>query len=159
MGLADMSLIEKFPQIKIPNKFYINKGSMQFEDMENHILNNEPNFSNGAVYADFDNDGKLDVVVNNINDKVTLYHNVYTAPGPHHFVNIKLQGDGMNKNAVGSKIFPMADHHGHNIPDIHDRLHLPLEDRLHRCARLNVDRDAGVIMPDPFDIFMPAEGH
>jgi hypothetical protein len=105
MGQADMALIDKFPQIKIPNKFYRNSGNMIFDDMEDRIINNEPNYSNGAVYADFDGDGRLDIAVNNINDKAVIYHNVSDSAKNNFYINVKLVGDGMNRNAVGSKIF------------------------------------------------------
>ncbi len=71
----DMTLIEKFPQIKIPNKFYKNKGDLSFQDMADSIENDKPTYSNGAVYADLDNDGDLDMVVNNIDDPVLVYEN------------------------------------------------------------------------------------
>jgi len=72
---ADMELINKFPQIKLPNKFYSNKGNLVFDDMEAQVKGNQPTYSNGAVYADFDNDGDLDILVNNIDDPVLLYAN------------------------------------------------------------------------------------
>jgi enediyne biosynthesis protein E4 len=100
----DMALMKKFPEIKIPNKFYKNKDEMQFEDMETAISNDLPTYSNGAVYADFDNDGDLDVVVNNINDPVLLYENRTEKKSKKDFVKIKLKGSEKNINAVGSKV-------------------------------------------------------
>jgi enediyne biosynthesis protein E4 len=100
----DMVLMKKFPEIKIPNKFYKNKGNMQFQDMETAVENDLPTYSNGAVYADFDNDGDLDVVVNNINDPVLLYENKTNAEVNKNFVSIKLNGSEKNKNAVGAKL-------------------------------------------------------
>jgi enediyne biosynthesis protein E4 len=100
----DMALMKKFPEIKIPNKFYTNKGNMQFQDMETAISNDLPTYSNGAVYADFDNDGDLDVVVNNINDPVLLYENKTENKSKKDFVKIKLKGPEKNINAVGSKV-------------------------------------------------------
>jgi enediyne biosynthesis protein E4 len=100
----DMALMKKFPEIKIPNKFYKNKNNLQFEDIETAISNDLPTYSNGAVYADFDNDGDLDVVVNNINDPALLYENKTIKKGDKNFITIKLNGPEKNKNAVGSKI-------------------------------------------------------
>jgi hypothetical protein len=68
LGESDMALIDKFPQIKLPNKFFHNKGNAFFEDMSGSISGDAPTFSNGSVYADLDNDGDLDVIVNNIDD-------------------------------------------------------------------------------------------
>jgi hypothetical protein len=100
----DMAMMKKFPEIKIPNKFYQNKGSLQFQDMEAGIKNDQPTYSNGAVYADFDNDGDLDIVVNNINDPALMYENKTAKAGAKNFIKIKLNGSEKNKNAVGAKL-------------------------------------------------------
>ena len=68
----DMALINKFPEIKIPNQFFKNDGDLKFEDIADEIEGNKPTYSNGAVYADFDNDGDLDIVVNNIDDPALI---------------------------------------------------------------------------------------
>ena len=72
---GDVDVLNSFPEIKIPNKFFLNKGEMRFADLSAHITDNKPTFSNGAVFADFDNDGDLDVVVNNIDEGALLYEN------------------------------------------------------------------------------------
>ena len=64
----DMALIDKFPEIKLPNKFFRNNGKLSFRTMQLLIENNNHTYSNGAAYADFDNDGDMDIVVNNIDD-------------------------------------------------------------------------------------------
>jgi len=107
MNQADFSLIDKFPEIKIPNKFFHNLGNLNFEEMGDHIENNLPTFSNGAVYADFDNDGQMDVLVNNINDEAILYHNENSKsliPSKNLYVDIKLHGSKENINALGAKM-------------------------------------------------------
>jgi hypothetical protein len=71
----DLSMIDKFPQIKIPNKFYKNDGSLKFDDMAPAISKDQSTYSNGAVYADLDNDGDLDIAVNNIDAPALLYEN------------------------------------------------------------------------------------
>lgn len=100
----DLSMIDKFPQIKIPNKFYKNAGSLKFDDMEPAIANDESTYSNGAVYADLDNDGDLDIVVNNIDSPVLLYKNNSNDKKTKPSLTIKLKGDQQNINAVGAKI-------------------------------------------------------
>ena len=104
----DMALVNKFPEIKIPNKFYRNKGNLQFEDMQASIANDMPTFSYGAVYADLDNDGDLDVVVNNIDDPVLIYENKCNDKKNKPFVEIKLRGSEKNINAVGAKVVVFA---------------------------------------------------
>ncbi|MEJ7587775.1 MAG: VCBS repeat-containing protein [Ferruginibacter sp.] len=104
----DMSLMEKFPEIKIPNKFYKNNGNMQFRDVEGGVKNDLPTYSNGAVYADFDNDGDLDVVVNNINDPALLYENKTVKEANKLPAGIKLTGSEKNRFAVGAKLIFFA---------------------------------------------------
>ena len=100
----DLALIEKFPQIKLKNKFYLNKGDAKFEDMAAEIEHDLPTFSNGSVYADFDNDGDLDVVVNNINDPALLYKNTTNDnKEKKSYVELKLKGPSQNINALGAK--------------------------------------------------------
>ncbi len=100
----DMDLIDKFPQIKIPNKFFRNAGQMQFEDLGDGISNDKKTYSNGAVYADFDNDGDLDAIVNNIDDFAMLYENKSNDKKDKPFTDIKFKGPDKNINAIGSKI-------------------------------------------------------
>jgi len=104
----DMGLIDKFPQIKIPNKFFKNNGSLLFSDIESRIGNNQATYSNGAVYADFDNDGDLDVMVNNIDAPALLYENKSNDKKDKAFVDVKLKGAENNINAIGAKIILFA---------------------------------------------------
>ncbi|MET3882039.1 hypothetical protein ABIE54_000928 [Chitinophagaceae bacterium OAS944] len=99
----DMALIDKFPQIKIPNKFFKNTGNLVFADIEQQVGNNESTYSNGAVYADLDNDGDLDVIVNNINAPALIYENKTNDKHNKTYVDIKLIGPAGNVNAVGAK--------------------------------------------------------
>lgn len=105
---ADMTLIDKFPQIKIPNKFYNNKGEMVFADWKDRIKGDQPTYSNGAVYADLDNDGDLDIVVNNIDAPVLVYANKANDKNDKAFASIKLKGTEKNINAIGAKIVLFA---------------------------------------------------
>lgn len=105
----DMALLNKFPEIKIPSKFYQNQGNMVFKDMENSIGNPVSSYSNGAVYADLDNDGDLDIVVNNINGPALLYENkTVVKPGKRNSIDISLTGPALNKNALGTKVVVFA---------------------------------------------------
>lgn len=109
MEEKDMNLIEKFPQIKLKNKFFKNTGELIFEDMEKQISNDKPAYSNGAVYADFDNDGDLDIVVNNIDEPALFYQNKTNFKASDSFLQIKLKGSPLNINAVGAKVIVYAD--------------------------------------------------
>ncbi len=109
----DISLAQKYPAIKIPNKFFRNTSDLKFQDMEQSIDNDLSAYSNGAVYADFDNDGDLDVVVNNINDYALLYENMTSQNDSTKYVEIKLRGPENNRNAVGAKLFVFAQNEIH----------------------------------------------
>ncbi|MEO6814027.1 MAG: VCBS repeat-containing protein [Ginsengibacter sp.] len=104
----DIAMIDKFPQTKIPNRFFKNNGDLVFEDIAKQIDGNKPSYSNGAIYADLDNDGDLDVVVNNIDEPVTLYRNKTNDMKAKPFLEIKLKGDEKNINALGAKVFVFA---------------------------------------------------
>ncbi|HEX5024949.1 MAG TPA: VCBS repeat-containing protein, partial [Agriterribacter sp.] len=104
-----MALIEKYPEIKIPDQFYKNNGELQFSDMNDAVRNSRATYSNGAVYADFDNDGDLDIVVSNINDDALLYENTTRKSGNKDFVEIKLNGPEKNRNAIGAKLIVFTD--------------------------------------------------
>jgi enediyne biosynthesis protein E4 len=104
----DLDLIDRSPQIKIPNKFFKNSSDMQFTDLGSQIEGDKSTYSNGAVYADFDNDGDLDVVVNNIDEPAILYENKSADNKSKAFVEIKLKGSYQNINALGSKIILYA---------------------------------------------------
>ncbi len=66
------------------------------------VLHNHASFANGAAYADLNNDGYLDLIVNNINDEAFIYKN----NSPHHsnYLELKLVGDSLNRNGLGAWI-------------------------------------------------------
>ena len=104
MDEKELALIKKFPEIKLPNQFFINKQNAKFENIAAQIKNDKPTFSNGAAYADFDNDGDVDVVVNNIEDPALLYENKTNQSNNNKWISLKLKGDTQNINAQGAKI-------------------------------------------------------
>lgn len=106
----DLTLINQFPEIKIPNQFFQNQGAFSFKNITEAIHKNPNSFSNGAVYADLDNDGDLDIVVNNINDPVLIYENntnELKTPQPN-YAKISLTGSSQNTMAVGAKLLLYA---------------------------------------------------
>lgn len=99
----ELTIINMFPEIKLPNRFFKNKGDLKFDDVSNNIQGNPNSFSNGAIYADLDNDGDLDIVVNNIWDPVLVYEN--KSATKNYSLNLKLKGSPQNLNALGAKCY------------------------------------------------------
>ncbi|TDH29371.1 hypothetical protein EXU57_04440 [Segetibacter sp. 3557_3] len=104
----DMSLINKFPQIKIPNKFYRNVQHASFRDVGVEVEGNVGTYSNGSIYADLDNDGDLDIVVNNIDEPAMVYENKTAVNPANDYLEIKLKGPPTNLNAIGAKVLVYA---------------------------------------------------
>ncbi len=97
-------VISKMPSTPLLNKAYRNTGALKFEDMGVAWGIKTPSFSNGAAYGDLDNDGDLDMVVNNINQNAFLYRNNAEKVSKNHFVSVQLKGKGQNTFAIGSKV-------------------------------------------------------
>ena len=104
-----MDLTTKMPQVKVSNYAYRNKGNAKsgapaFENMTDRWGMTEPSFSNGAAYADFDGDGDLDYVVNNIDDEAFVYRNTLAdrKVEKSHYLRIKFAGDGANPMGLGA---------------------------------------------------------
>lgn len=109
LGESEMAVVNSFPEIKLPNQFFRNSGNMKFDDVNNTVSGDVNTFSNGAVYADLDNDGDLDIVVNNINDPVMVYRNTSNDDKSHPAISIKLSGPSNNRNAIGAKLLIYKD--------------------------------------------------
>ncbi|MER3373286.1 MAG: VCBS repeat-containing protein [Allomuricauda sp.] len=95
---------KKIPSQAIPNYLYKNKGDLSFEDISSSSGIEQPSFSNGMSYGDLDNDGDLDVVINNIDQMAFVYANTTSENEDSNYVKIKLQGEPTNPTAIGSRI-------------------------------------------------------
>jgi len=97
-------LIAEIPQIKVPNYAFRNDGNLKFENVTKNWGMDEPSFSCGAVYADLDNDGDLDYVINNINEEATLYENTTNSSDKvnANYLAIKFKGNNQNLNGIGT---------------------------------------------------------
>ena len=104
-GLAgNMQLLDRIPQVKLHNYAFRNNGAAGFVDATDNWGLGVPTFSNGAAYADFDNDGAMDMVINNIDDEALLYRNTSRDKdnGSGHFLNIRFKGGKQNVNGIGT---------------------------------------------------------
>ena len=100
--------LSSLKHIDLPNYLYINKHDLTFSDESESAGINEPSMSNGAAYADLDNDGDLDLIVNNINKSAFVFinnTNQNNRPTSSHYISIQLKGDSLNKQGFGAKIF------------------------------------------------------
>jgi hypothetical protein len=99
-------ILSQIPEVKIHNYVYKNNGNLSFSDNTNKWGLQETSFSNGAVYADLDNDGDMDVIINNINDPAFIYENKISgnAVDKQHFLSIKFAGNKKNINGIGARV-------------------------------------------------------
>ena len=95
-------LVEIIPSNPIPNHSYKNIDGLKFEEFNNSGLE-IPSFSNGSAYGDLDNDGDLDLVVNNVNMPAFIYEN--QTNNKANFIKFKLVGENKNIFSVGAKVY------------------------------------------------------
>ncbi|MFS4466497.1 VCBS repeat-containing protein [Maribacter sp. 2210JD10-5] len=105
-GEAYVESLKEQQGIYVPNYIFRNSTDLTFEDVGKIWGIHTPSFSNGAVYADFDNDGDLDLAVNNINDKAFIYRNnvVEENPNTTHYLQLVLEAQKPNRQAIGAKV-------------------------------------------------------
>ncbi len=111
MTEKEVSLYSKMPKIKVPNSLYRNNGDSTFTDKAAVWGLDDISYSNGTAYADFDNDGDLDLVINNIEDEAFLYENKAITKEPlkegvkaNGFLQFILKGKKGNAFGIGAKV-------------------------------------------------------
>ncbi|HMK19688.1 MAG TPA: VCBS repeat-containing protein [Chitinophagaceae bacterium] len=97
-------IVDSMPSVPILNKAFRNNGNLKFSDEGINWGFTQPSFSNGAAYGDLDNDGDLDLIVNNVNMPCFVYKNNSREINGNHFVSFQLEGKAPNKFAIGAKI-------------------------------------------------------
>jgi hypothetical protein len=98
------SVLKQMPSRKKANYFFRNRGDLTFEKMNGTWAADLPTCSNGAAYADFDNDGDMDIIVNNSDGPSFLYRNNAREKGTGNFIRFKLIGPQKNTVGIGAKI-------------------------------------------------------
>lgn len=116
---ARIEELNKLPEIKIKNYFYRNTGEFGFENRTEKAGFNEQTYSNGSAYADFDNDGDLDLVINNIDDPAGLYENQSDQNPSSNYIKFKFLGSSKNMGGLGSQVeilYQQKKQIGYNTP-------------------------------------------
>ena len=97
-------VLKQIPKTPIPNKVYRNEHNLKFTDIGDKWGLGQNTFSNGAAYGDLDNDGDLDIIINNQNQPSFVYKNNSRQLNQNNYIGVQLKGEGKNTYAVGSKI-------------------------------------------------------
>ena len=96
-----MEIISHMPASNVSNYFFTNNHDLTFKNNTKPAGLDRPSNSNGAAYADLDNDGDLDLIVNNIDSPAFIYQN---NTKENHSINIELNGEKQNSHGIGAKI-------------------------------------------------------
>lgn len=100
--VADM--LSRMPTRKKPNYFYENQGDLAFAKKNQLWTIDKLTASNGAAYADLDNDGDLDIITNNMDEKAFIYRNNSRELGLGNFIKVQLKGSEKNKDGIGARV-------------------------------------------------------
>lgn len=97
-------IVDEMPSTKISNYLFERQGDLKYANRSSQYGLDEPSFSNGAAYGDLDNDGDLDLIVNNVNQEVFVYKNNTREQSDNNFLSISFKGYDKNTFALGTVV-------------------------------------------------------
>jgi hypothetical protein len=110
-GRVIKQLVDSIPSEPLSNYAFENMGDLTFRNQATPWGLGQPGFSSGSAYGDLDNDGDLDLVVNNVNMPSFIYRNLSdTLLVKNNYLKVTLKGKGMNTSAIGTQV--TIRHHG-----------------------------------------------
>ena len=101
---AILSIIDRIPSEQVPNYAFHNNGDLTFTNLALNWGLATPSHSNGAAYGDLDNDGDLDMVVNNVNMAPFVYQNNTSGEAHSNYLSFAFSGLGANSSAIGASV-------------------------------------------------------
>jgi hypothetical protein len=104
----EWELLKRLQGYSLPNRVFRNEGDLTFSDRSEQWGVDQLSFSNGAAYGDLNNDGRLDLVVNNIDGPAFIYEGVRPRGDSTHYLTVDLQGDHSNRGGIGSTLILTA---------------------------------------------------
>lgn len=107
-GLTTEEILQKqikiLPTVMVPNHAYHNQGDFVFTNASKDWGLDQASYSNGSTYADLDNDGDLDLIINNIDNEAFVYRNNSSETLANHFIQFDLQANGFNTFGLGAQV-------------------------------------------------------
>lgn len=95
--------IDMLPSVKLPNYTFRNFGELQFKSLSKEWGLDQASYSNGSTYADLDNDGDLELIINNLDQVAFVYKNK-SEQSNNHFLRVNLSNTGFNRYGVGAEV-------------------------------------------------------
>ena len=97
-------LLEQVPEVKLRNYAYRNQGDLNFKNVSKSWGLDELSYSNGAAWADLDQDGDLDLVINNVDSEASIFKNQSREQQAPNYLRVNLEGSSSNLEGIGAQV-------------------------------------------------------